>query len=141
MGYANNSTIFKMACTCRTTTHTRSIIAVVASFRTNFQLKAWISSVNCFRYPIPALSYRNIVFGLTSYYTIAAANTFSRINRHCISHDFTSFPTLTESSLLIYGFPFFISSSVGFSVRNVTKFPLIPVPPITGSIITFVISF
>lgn len=116
---SNNSTCLVMTCTRRAAPYTRRIFAVVAAFGADFDFELWVGPVGNFHNPVAAISNRYIIFGLAGYHTIRAAYAFFCINRHCISHDFTS---------------------LSFSKRNVTKFPLIPVPPIIGSIKTRVIN-
>ena len=115
----HNSTCFVMTCTCGAAPYTRRIFAVVATFGANFYFELRIGSIGDFHNPVAAITNRNIIFGLAGYNTIRAAYTFFCINCHCVSHDCTS---------------------LSFSKRNVTKFPLMPVPPIIGSIKTRVIN-
>ena len=109
-------------------------LAPVGQQRTQGALSQWLhrSDLNsrsrsgyfpftCLHDPVAAIPVRNIIFCLTSYHTIAASDTFLCINCHCISHALTSFPFFSGSSF-----------------KNVTKFPRIPVPPITGSTATWV---
>ncbi len=95
------------------------VVAMVATFGAQFDFDIWIASVNSFGYPVAAVADGHVILGLAGDNTIAATNAFSGINGHCVSHDLTSFR--------------------GSSVINVTKLPLKPVPPIIGSICTFVI--
>ena len=117
----NNSAFDYMACSCRATTNTWCIYAMIASLRSYLHLQLGIGSIKYLNYPVAAISYWYIVFSLTGYNTIAASDALSGINCHCVSHDATSFSA--------------------FSVKNVTKLLLIPVPPINGSTRTFVISW
>jgi hypothetical protein len=109
-----------MACPGRTATNTGRIGTLVAPFGTDLHFKLRVGPVVHLHDPVAAIPDGNLIFCLAGNNTIAAADTFFGINGHCESHAFTSLS--------------------GFSVKNVTKFPLIPVPPITGSIITLVIS-
>src|SRR5512139_602968 len=101
--------------------HTGCIFAVITSFRADFGLKHRVSSVIYLHNPVAAIPQGYIVFGLAGYHAVAASHAFFSIESHCVSHDATSFP--------------------GFSVRNVTKLPLIPVPPISGSVFILVINW
>jgi len=115
----HNSTGFVMTCTGWAATYARRIIAMIASFTPEFNLKLRISSIGYFHNPVAAVANGYIIFGLAGHHTVRAAYTFFSVNRHCISHDFTS---------------------LSFSNLKVTKFPLIPVPPIIGSTKTLVIN-
>lgn len=119
MGNQYNSTCFVMTCTGWTAPHTRRVFAVVTTFGADFYFELRVSSIGYFHNPVAAISNGYIVFSLAGNYAIRASHAFFCINCHCVSHDFTS---------------------LSFSKRNVTKFPLMPVPPIIGSIKTRVIS-
>ena len=116
-----NTAFLYPAGTCWTAPYARGIGAMVASLRSYFYLKLRICSIHYFNHPVAAKTNRHIIFCLTGYNTIAAPNTFPGINCHSISHDATS--------------------CSDFSVTNVTKLDLIPVPPISGSTRTFVINW
>lgn len=108
-----------MAGTCWTASDAGSIVAMIATLGAQFNVNIRIGTNNGFTNPVPAITYGNIILSLAGNHTVAASYTLACIYSHCIPHALASFP--------------------GFSVINVTKFPLIPVPPITGSTITFVI--
>lgn len=117
-GYQNHAAIFVVAGTCWAAAHTGRVFAVVAPFGADLDFKLRISSVGNFNDPVAAISNGYIVFGLAGHYAVAAPDTFFGVDRHGISHDFTS---------------------LSFSNLNVTKLPLMPVPPIIGSTSTRVI--
>src|SRR5665647_446783 len=94
---------------------------MVAALRSQLDLKLRVCAIHCLHNPVAAVTYRDIVFCLACHDAVAASHAFLRINSHRVSHDATS--------------------SLPRSVMMVTKLPLMPVPPMTGSIITFVISF
>ena len=119
VGNQHNSTCFVMTGTCGAAPNARRIFAVVATFGADFDFQLRVSSIGNFHNPVAAIPNRNVIFGLAGNHAIRTAHAFLCINCHCISHDCTS---------------------LSFSKRNVTKFPLIPVPPIIGSIKTRVIS-
>lgn len=114
-----NSAVFKMACPCRAATYARCVFAMVAPFGADFCFELRVGSVGHFHNPVAAIPNRDIIFGLAGYHAIRASYTFFCVNCHRIPHDFTS---------------------LSFSNLNVTKLPLMPVPPIIGSIKTLVIS-
>jgi len=119
VSYSYNSTCFVMTCSRWAASYAWRVFAVVATFGADFNFELRVSSVGYFHYPVAAIPYRNVIFGLAGNHTIRAAYTFFSINCHRVSHDCTS---------------------LSFSNLKVTKLPLIPVPPIIGSIKTRVIS-
>lgn len=119
VSYQHNTAFNNMTRASRAASNTGRIVAMVATLRTKFDFNIWITSVNRFSYPIAAVADGDIVFSLAGDDTIAASHAFSSIYCHSVSHDLISFR--------------------GFSVKNVTKLPLMPVPPIIGSICTVVI--
>ena len=104
--------------TRRTGSNTWCICTMITSFRSEFYKNIRVNTRYIFYYPISAISDWHIVFCLACNNTVAASHTLSGVYSHCVSHD---------------------STVPGCSVKNVTKFPLIPVPPIRGSIVTRVI--
>ena len=116
----HNATIFEVTCTGRAATNARRVITMVATLRTQFNTYVRIGSVYSFGYAVASKADRYIILGLAGDYTVAAANTFFSVNSHCVPHASASFR--------------------GSTVKNVIKFPLIPVPPIMGSNMTFVIN-
>jgi len=115
----HNSTSLVMTRSRWAASYTWRVFAVVATFGADFNFQLRVSSIGNFHNPVAAIPNRNVIFGLAGNHAIRTAHAFLCINCHCISHDCTS---------------------LSFSKRNVTKFPLIPVPPIIGSIKTRVIS-
>ena len=119
VSYGHDSTCFVMTCTRWAAPYTWRVFAVVATFGADFDFELRVCSVGYFHNPVAAITNRNVVFSLAGNYTIRAAYTFFCINCHRVSHD---------------------CSSLSFSNLKVTKFPLMPVPPIIGSNKTRVIS-
>jgi hypothetical protein len=109
-----------MAGAGRAASYAWGIFAVITALGADLEFKLRVGTIGNLHDPVAAVTYRNIIFGLAGHDAVAAANAFQGIDGHCVSHDTTSLS--------------------GFSVKNVTKLPLIPVPPIMGSIRTFVIS-
>ena len=116
----NDASFNNMTGTGGAASYTGRIITMIASFRPNLHFKLRISSISNFNNPVAAITYRNIIFSL-------AGTTQSLQPTH--------FLVSTAIAYLMMQPP--VS---GFSVTNVTKLPLIPVPPIIGSIKTLVIS-
>ena len=111
--------LFIMAGTGGAASYARRIITLITAFRTDLEMQIRIDAVVDLPDPIAGISYRNIVFSLAGNNTVTATDTFPCINGHCKSHDFASFSLVN---------------------LNFIKFPRIPVPPMTGSTITLVIS-
>lgn len=117
----HRTSIAVMTGTSRTASHTRCVLAMIASLRTNLNFQLRVSAVGHFNDPIPAITNGNIIFGLAGNHTVTATHTFFGIYSHGIPHASTSLP------------------AVSFSKTKVTKLLRIPVPPITGSVLTLVI--
>lgn len=119
MGNQHNSTCFVMTCTRWAAPYAWRVFAVVATFRTDFNFQLRISSICYFHNPVATIANGHVIFSLAGNYAIRASHAFFCINCHRVSHD---------------------CSSLSFSNLKVTKFPLMPVPPIIGSIKTRVIN-
>jgi len=118
----HRASITVMTGTCRAATHTRCVLAMIATLRTNLNFQLRVSAIGHFNDPVAAITNGHIIFGLAGNHTVAATHAFFSIYSHCIPHASTSFPAFS------------------FSKTNVTKLLRIPVPPITGSILTLVTS-
>lgn len=118
----HRATIAVMAGTRRAATHTRCVLAMIASLRTDLNFQLRVSAIGHLNDPVAAIANGHIIFGLAGNHTVAATHAFFSIYSHCVPHASTSFPAFS------------------FSKTNVTKLLRIPVPPITGSILTLVTS-
>jgi hypothetical protein len=116
--YKYRTPIAVMTGASRTATHAGCIFTMVATLRANLNFQLRVSAIGHFNDPVAAIANGHIIFGLAGNHTVAATHAFFGIYSHCIPHASTS----------------------SFSKTNVTKLLLMPVPPITGSILTLVTS-
>jgi len=116
MLYKNYSAdIVNVTCTGWTAGYTRGIFTMIAALTPNLHCKFGEFSIYIIDYPIPVKSFGNVVFGFTGNNAIHTSHAFFCIYNH---YKTSHYPSATK----------------------VTKLTFIPVPPIIGSVLYFVIS-